>query len=168
MDIDVVILFLLIFIIGVIFGINLKKHTAKSENLVNLDDSRKVELSKCCTDSKCYSKPPHLRKDCDANKASAKKELEKEFTQMYTQEEYYKKLEDLGITTKGQMNNVSIDKAYAAKMNQQIVINPAIEKNTDVNIRKDDRDEVRGYDMYNLAAYTPSNTVSLPTTLPTK
>jgi hypothetical protein len=39
-------------------------------------------------------------------------------------------------------------------MNEQIVINPALDKITDENIRKDDRDEVRGYDVLVLAPYT--------------
>ncbi len=149
-DIDIVILFLIIFIVGILIGLNLKK---KQENIVNLDDSRKVELSKCCTDPKCYSKPPHLRTNCAENKAAAKEELDKEFKQMYTQEEYYKKLEDMNIIKNGQLNNVQIDAAYAAKMNEQIVINPALDKDTDKNIRKDDRDEVRGYDLKELAPY---------------
>ncbi len=153
MDIDIVILFLIVFVIGILFGANLKKNAATSEHIVNLDDSRKVELSKCCTDPKCYSKPPHLRDNCDANKAAAKEELDKEFKQMYTQEEYYKKLEDLGITKQGQLNNVDINKAYAAKMNEQIVINPAMDTTLDATIRKDDRDEVRGYDVDSLAPY---------------
>jgi predicted membrane protein len=154
MDIDIVILFLIVFVIGILFGANLKKNSTTSEHIVNLDDSRKVELSKCCTDSKCYSKPPHLRNNCDANKADAKQELDKEFKQMYTQEEYYKKLEDLGITQKGQLANIDIDKAYIAKMNEQIVINPAMDTSLDATIRNDDRDEVRGYDVDSLAPYT--------------
>jgi hypothetical protein len=149
-DIDIIILFLVIFIVGIMVGLTFKKQ----ENIVNLDDSRKVELSKCCTDPKCYSKPPHLRNNCASNKEEAKKELDKEFTPMYTQEEYYKKLEDLDILKKGQLNNVQIDAAYADKMNQRIVINPALSNNTDRNIRQDDRDEVRGYDLKVLAPYT--------------
>jgi hypothetical protein len=155
MDIDIVILFLIVFIIGILFGANLR-NSKSSEHIVNLDDSRKVELSKCCTDAKCYSKPPHLRDNCQANKDAAKVELDKEFKQMYTQEEYYKKLEDLGITQKGQLNNLDIDKAYADKMNEQVVINPAIDTKLDEDIRKDDRDEVRGYDVGNLASYNGS------------
>jgi len=154
MDIDIVILFLIVFVIGILFGANLKKNSTTSEHIVNLDDSRKVELSKCCTDSKCYSKPPHLRDNCDANKAAAKQELDKEFKQMYTQEEYYKKLEDSGITQKGQLANIDIDKAYADKMNQQIVINTAMDASLDATIRNDDRDEVRGYDVGSLAPYS--------------
>jgi hypothetical protein len=154
MDIDIVILFLIVFVIGILFGANLKKNSTTSEHIVNLDDSRKVELSKCCTDPKCYSKPPHLRDNCDTNKADAKQELDKEFKQMYTQEEYYKKLEDLGITQKGQLANIDIDKAYIAKMNEQIVINPAMDTSLDATIRNDDRDEVRGYDVGSLAPYT--------------
>uniref|UniRef100_A0A6C0HWM7 Uncharacterized protein n=1 Tax=viral metagenome TaxID=1070528 RepID=A0A6C0HWM7_9ZZZZ len=154
MDIDIVILFLIVFVIGILFGANLKKNSTTSEHIVNLDDSRKVELSKCCTDPKCYSKPPHLRDNCDANKAAAKQELDKEFKQMYTQEEYYKKLEDSGITQKGQLANIDIDKAYIAKMNEQIVINPAMDTSLDTTIRNDDRDEVRGYDIGSLAPYS--------------
>ena len=152
MDIDIVILFLIVFIIGILFGANLR-NSKSSEHIVNLDDSRKVELSKCCTDAKCYSKPPHLRDNCQANKDAAKVELDKEFKQMYTQEEYYKKLEDLGITKKGQLTNIQIDKAYLDKMNERLVINPALDENTDKTIRKDDRDEVRGYDESSIAPY---------------
>ncbi len=155
MDIDIVILFLIVFIVGILFGSYLRKNkTNTSEHIINLDDSRKVELSKCCTNSKCYSKPPHLRNNCEANKVAAKEELAKEFKQMYSQEEYYKKLEETGITQKGVLNNVSIDKAYADKMNEQIVINPAINTNLDATIRKDDRDEVRGYDVDMFAPYS--------------
>jgi len=152
MDIDIVILFLIVFIIGILFGANLRNKN-KQENIINLDDSRKIELSKCCTEPKCYSKPPHLRNNCQANKDAAKVELEKSFEPAYTQEQYYKKLEETGITSKGQLNNVNIDKAYAAKMNERIVINPAIDDKLDVTIRKDDRDEVRGYDTEVLAPY---------------
>lgn len=154
MDIDIVILFIIVFIIGILFGANLRKSSENtSEHIVNLDDSRKVELSKCCTDPKCYSKPPHLRDNCQANKDAARVELEKSFEPAYTQEQYYKKLEETGITSKGKLNNVDIDKAYVAKMNERIVINPAIDDKLDVNIRKDDRDEVRGYDVGVLAPY---------------
>lgn len=142
-DLDIVLLIIIVFIVGVLVGLQLKKNGA--EHIVNLDDSRKVELSKCCTDSKCYSKPPHLRDNCTQNKDEAKKELDKEFQQMYTQEEYYKKLDELGITKDGQLTNKNIDEAYVAKMNEKIVINPALDETTDATIRKDDRDEVRGY-----------------------
>ena len=152
MDIDIVILFLIVFIIGVLFGANLKKSN-NSEHIVNLDDSRKVELSKCCTDAKCYSKPPHLRNNCEDNKVKAKEELDTKFKQMYTQEEYYKKLEDLDIIKNGQLNNKDTTDAYLAKMNEQIVINTALDETTDKTIRKDDRDEVRGYDVSILAPY---------------
>ena len=88
-----------------------------------------------------------------ANKDADKVELEKSFEPAYTQEQYYKKLEETGITSKGQLNNVNIDKAYAAKMNERIIINPAIDDKLDITIRKDDRDEVRGYDTEVLAPY---------------
>ena len=148
-NIDIVLLLIIAFILGALVAINIKKY--KSEHIVNLDDSRKVELSKCCTESKCYSKPPHLRDNCAQNKEEAQKSLDKEFQQMYTQEEYYKKLEDLGITKDGNLTNKNIDEAYVAKMNEKIVVNTKLDESTDTNIRKDDRDEVRGYDVSNLA-----------------
>jgi hypothetical protein len=144
-SIDIVLLLIIAFVFGVLIAMNFKK--CNSEHIVNLDDSRKVELSKCCTEPKCYSKPPHLREKCPQNKEDAKKELDKEFQQMYTQEEYYKKLDELGITKDGQLTNKNIDEAYVAKMNQIVVVNTKLDETTDTNIRKDDRDEVRGYDL---------------------
>ncbi len=143
--IDIVLLLIISFIFGILVTMNLKN--CKSEHLINLDDSRKVELSKCCTDPKCYSKPPHLRDNCNQNKEDSKKQLEKEFQQMYTQEEYYKKLDELGITKDMQLTNKDIDEAYVARMNEKVVVNTSLDANTDETIRKDDRDEVRGYDI---------------------
>jgi hypothetical protein len=149
-SIDIIILLIIVLIIGILAGMHLQKN--KTEHIVNLDDSRKIELSKCCTDSKCYNKPPHLRDNCVANKENAKNELDKEFQQMYTQEEYYKKLNDLDIIK--DLNNKQLDEKYYAKMNERIVINPALDEETKKTIRKDDRDEVRGYDVLNLAPYS--------------
>jgi hypothetical protein len=150
-NIDIVLLLIIAFIFGVLVAINIKNKS--SEHIVNLDDSRKIELSKCCTDPKCYDKPPYLRNNCSQNKTEAKEELDKEFKQMYTQEEYYKKLEDLGITKDNILTNKNIDEAYVAKMNQRIVVNTALDEKTDATIRKDDRDEVRGYDVLDLAPF---------------
>ncbi len=154
-SIDIVLLLIISFIFGVYLGMELKKN--KQENIVNLDDSRKVELTKCCSDPKCYSKPPYLRENCQKNKNNAKEQLESEFKQMYTQEEYYKKLEDLGITNKGELTNKKIDDAYYAKMNEKVIINPALDSKLDEKIRQDDRDEVRGYDVNSLAPYNKIN-----------
>ena len=151
-NIDIVLLLIIAFTFGILIAMSIKKCNA--EHIVNLDDSRKVELSKCCTDSKCYSKPPHLRDNCVQNKEDAKQTLDKEFQQMYTQEEYYKKLEDLGITKDGTLTNKQIDEAYVAKMNKKIYVNTKLDETTDATIRKDDRDEVRGYDISNLAPLT--------------
>ena len=41
-------------------------------------------------------------------------------------------------------------------MNKQVVINPSIDTKLDENIRKDDRDEIRGYDVGNFASYNVS------------
>jgi hypothetical protein len=149
-SIDIVLLLIIAFIFGILVAMSIKK--CNSEHIVNLDDSRKVELSKCCTEPKCYNKPPYLRENCTKNKEDAKKELDKEFQQMYTQEEYYKKLEDLGIN-KGELTNKKIDEAYFAKMNEKVVVNTALDNNTNNNIIKDDRDEVRGYDVKDLAPW---------------
>ncbi len=144
-NIDIVLLLIIAFVSGILITIKFLKFN--TEHIVNLDDSRKVELSKCCTEPKCYSKPPHLRENCPKNKEEAKKELDKEFQQMYTQEEYYKKLDELGITKDAQLTNKNIDEAYVAKMNQIVVVNKQLDETTYTNIRKDDRDEVRGYDL---------------------
>ena len=79
-NIDIVLLLIISFILGVLVGNYIKKGT--QENIVNLDDSRKVELTKCCTDPKCYSKPPYLRENCIKNKEDSKKQLESKFKQM--------------------------------------------------------------------------------------
>jgi hypothetical protein len=149
-NIDIILLLVISFIIGALLGMYINKNLA--EHIVNLDDSRKIELSKCCTNSKCYNKPPHLRDNCVVNKENAKKELDKEFQQMYTQEEYYKKLDDLNIIN--DLNNRKIEEKYVAKMNERIVINSALDETTSENIRKDDSDEVRGYDVLDLAPYS--------------
>lgn len=148
-SIDIVLLLIISFVFGVIVTMYFKKN---QENIVNLDDSRKIELSKCCTEPKCYNKPPHLRDNCLTNKQEAKEELDKEFKQMYTQEEYYKKLDDLGVDKNFQ--NKVIDENYIAKMNLKLVVNPALDSKTEETIRKDDRDEVRGYDISIIAPYT--------------
>jgi hypothetical protein len=151
-NVDVVILMIISLIFGVFIGLNIKTNKKNQENIINLDDSRKVELSKCCTDSKCYSKPPHLRDNCETNKKEATNELEQNFKQMYSQEEYYKKLDELKITK--DMSEKQLDENYVAKMNQRIVVNKALEdKKLDTLIRTDQRDEVSGYDVSNYAPY---------------
>jgi hypothetical protein len=55
---------IILMVIGFILGFMTACALKNKEHLINLDDSRKVELSKCCEDEKCYSKPPHLRTNC--------------------------------------------------------------------------------------------------------
>jgi hypothetical protein len=117
------------------------------ETLVNLDDSRKIELSKCCADDKCYSKPPYLRTDCIKNKEEAFKKLENMFTEMYTQEEYYKKLEENNLIK--DKSNFERDVDYMKKFNAKISIGGGANKLDDMTftkMRMDGRDEVKGYD----------------------
>ncbi len=148
-EIDIVILMIISFMLGFIIAhqmINKFK-----ENLINLDDSRKVELSKCCTNPPCYGKPPYLRVNCDKNKDDAQKSLDNQFDLQYTQEEYYKKLEDEKILS--DVTNVAREEEYVRTMNQELIVNKALDKNTYNKIIKDDRDEVRPYDVNDFAKY---------------
>jgi hypothetical protein len=138
-----IIAFILGFMVSRIIGNN-------KEHLVNLDDSRKIELSKCCADDKCYSKPPHLRVDCVKNKEEAFKKLENMFTEMYTQEEYYKKLEENNLIKN--KSNFQRDIDYMNKFNAKITVDAGLNKLDDMTftkIRMDDRSEVKGYSKWN-------------------
>jgi hypothetical protein len=129
--------------------------TLFNEHLINLDDSRKIELSKCCTDDKCYNKPPHLRDNCQLNKDKAVKDLDSQFKQMYTQEEYYKLLDELNILKEKSNNTKDIE--YTKKMNEKLSPVQNVDEKTFNLIIKDDRDEVRGSDQTNYASYKPTN-----------
>jgi hypothetical protein len=117
-----------------------KQLNLQTEHLVNLDDSRKVELSKCCTNKQCYNKPPHLRDNCEENKKNAFNDLDKIFKEMYSQEEYYNKLKELNLIK--DVSNFDRDVKYMNEFNEKIAL--GMEKSTFDNVRLDDRDEVRG------------------------
>ncbi len=139
---------IILMVISFILGFMVSRIMSKNmEPLVNLDDSRKIELSKCCTDDKCYSKPPHLRTDCVKNKEEAFKKLESMFDQMYTQDEYYKKLEEKDLIKN--KSNFQRDVDYMNKFNAKIAVMTGSDKLADAlftKIRMDDRGEVKGYD----------------------
>ena len=78
------------------------------ENLVNLDESRKERLKKCCTTDKCYDKPSFLHiydtdgnilplNSCENNKKFIADRLDKVYNQMFTNEKYNKLLKDLKL-----------------------------------------------------------------------
>ena len=117
------------------------------ENLINTDDSRKKELTKCCTDSKCYSKPPYMREGCDANKIEAQKELDTMFNQAYTQEEYYKKLNELNVIKTQDMPNVQKEQEFINKLNERITLDKAVGNTLFDKIVTDKQDEVCGYNI---------------------
>ena len=110
------------------------------EPLINLDDSRKIELSKCCNNNKCTDKPPHLRENCQANKEEAFIQLETRFKEMYTQEEYYKKLKELNLIKDS--SNFDRDVKFMNEFNEKIL--SGVDNETFNKIRLDDKDEVRG------------------------
>lgn len=57
------------------------------ESFLNLRDSHKKTIKKCCED--CLDKPKHLRsKDCPEISNNARKNLMKHYKQMYSNEEY--------------------------------------------------------------------------------
>jgi hypothetical protein len=148
MDLEIVLLLVISFILGFISS---RHYYNNIEPIVNLDDSRKVELSKCCADDKCYSKPPHLRKDCLKNKEAALKKIEQQFTEMYTQDEYYKQIDKLGIIAN--KTNFERDKELLSKLNEQLNLNNRLDQATFDNIRNDSRDEVRGGTVNNYTSY---------------
>jgi hypothetical protein len=147
-EIDIIILIIISFILGFLVAHYMIK---KTENLINLDDSRKIELSKCCTNPTCYQKPPYLRENCNKNKEESMQMLDKQFDLQYTQEEYYKKLQETGVLS--QINNVDREAKYVNEMNEELIVNKALNEKTFNKIIKDDRDEVRPYDVNDFAPY---------------
>ncbi len=154
-DLDLLILLVVTFILGFISSKMYYNKNDNKEHLVNLDESRKVELSKCCDNDKCYSKPPYLRENCIEHKKEALKELESQFAQMYTQDQYYEKIDKLGIIKN--KTNFERDKDLLEKLNEKLNINNRLDQLTYDKIRNDTRDEVRGSDEGNYTPYKQSN-----------
>jgi hypothetical protein len=162
-SIDMIIAFLIILVVSILFFYGYNKASGKMthvENLINTDDSRKKELTKCCTDKKCYSKPPFMRENCEANKIEAKKELDTMFDQAYTQEEYYKKLNELNFIKTQDMPNVEKEQQFVNKLNERITLDKAVGDTLFNKIVTDKQDEVcgyniRGFDMKDYAPFIP-------------
>ena len=127
------------------------------ENLINTDDSRKKELTKCCKEPKCYSKPPFMRENCEENKEEAQKELDTMFDQAYTQEEYYKKLNELNFIKTQDMPNVQREQDFVNKLNERMTLDKAVGESLFNKIVTDKQDEVCGYNIrgFDIKDYAP-------------
>lgn len=171
-SIDMIIIVIIILIIAILIHYGFKNangtmtntktnnDTAKVEHLINTDDRRKKELIKPCTEPRCYSKPLFLRENGEANKQEAEKELEKMFEQTYTQEEYYKKLNELNFIKTQDMPNVLKEQEFVNKLNERITLDKAVGETLFDKIVSDKQDEVcgyniRGYDMKDYAPFIP-------------
>jgi hypothetical protein len=155
-DLDLLILIIVSFIIGFIVSkMYYNNYNNDKEHLVNLDDSRKEALTKCCDNEKCYSKPPYLRKNCIENKNKSLKDLESQFKQMYTQDQYYEKIDKLGVITN--KTNFERDRELLNKLNEKLNVNNRLDQLTYDNIRNDIRDEVKGSDKGNYSPYKQSD-----------
>jgi hypothetical protein len=143
---SIFILLVITFILGYVLGSKLPE---MKEHLINLDDSRKKDLTQCCKNPPCYYQPPYLRENCEENKKKAFKELDSQFKESYTQKEYYNKLNELNILKN--KSNYQNDNEFKKKMNERLKVNL---NETDFNkVIKDDRDEVKGFESQNFAQY---------------
>ena len=107
-----------IIILLVIIILYIKNSTwiqSKMEHIINTDDSRKLELQKCCSGEKCYSKPPFLQNytdspnKCNLNKNKMAAILDKSYEQMFTQDKYNTILTDLKI--RPNIDNTTIERS---------------------------------------------------------
>jgi hypothetical protein len=150
-SIDMIIAVIIILVVAILihYGLNQVNGSTMTnvENLINTDDSRMKELTKCCTEPKCYSKPPFMRENCEANKVEAKKELDTMFDQAYTQEEYYKKLNELNFIKTQDMPNVQKEQEFVNKLNERITLDKAVGNSLFDKIVTDKQDEVCGYNI---------------------
>ena len=140
---------ILVVVIFIHYGLNNITNSSMTniENLINTDDSRKNELTKCCTEPKCYSKPPFMREKCDENKVEAKKELDTMFDPAYTQDEYYKKLNEINFIKTQDMPNVVKEQEFINKLNERITLDKAVGETLFNKIVTDKQDEVCGYNI---------------------
>jgi len=172
-SIDLILTFIIILVVSILihYGLNKTTNTPNTnitntantsqltniENIINTDDSHKKELTKCCTEPKCYSKPPFMRENCEMNKAEAKQQLDTMFNQSYTQEEYYKKLNDLNFIKTQDMPNVQKEQDFINKLNERITLDKAVGETLFNKIVIDKQDEICGYNIrgYDTQFYAP-------------
>ena len=143
---SIFILLVIAFILGYVLGAKLPE---MKEHLVNLDDSRKKDLTQCCKNPPCYYQPPYLRENCEENKKKAFDSLESQFKESYTQKEYYDKLKEMDILKS--KTNYQNDINFNDKLNEKLQVKL---NETDFNkVIKDDRDEIDGYERRIFAQY---------------
>jgi hypothetical protein len=147
MDLTDIVIIIVIILVAILICYNF---ICQKDHMINLDDSRKKELTKCCIETKCYAKPDFLREKCEENKIEAKKELDKSFEPVYTQEEYYKKLNNLDIIKTQDMPNIEKDQQFINKLNERINV---IDTMTFDKIVNDDTNMIVGYNKSEYASF---------------
>jgi hypothetical protein len=101
MTISYIISFITIIILIIFLYFTFLKST--KEHLVELNECKRKNMIKCCTDENCTddtygdSKPPFLRKNCEENKINSEKILEKSYEQMFTPAEYNKMFKEINL-----------------------------------------------------------------------
>jgi hypothetical protein len=139
------IIFLIIILLLIIYCITLVN---RKEHIVNLDDSRKIELKKCCPPGNiCYSKPNFITENCSENIIQSRATLEKSYEQAFTNEEYNKILKEKDI--RHDIPNAVIDRAIKQEKVQDrenINLVKVIGINTYNEMIRDNTDMVNGYD----------------------
>jgi hypothetical protein len=120
----------------------------RKEHIVNLDDSRKINLTKCCPPGNiCYSKPNFLTEKCLENIKNSKETLDKSYEQAFTDDEYNKILKEKNI--RHDIPNGVIDRAEKQEKVQDrenINLVKVIGVNTYNEMIKDNTDMINGYD----------------------
>lgn len=146
-DMFIAVAIILIVAILIYQGFEKVNEMANVEKLINTDNSRKKELTKCCTDTKCYSKPEFMRQDCQANKEDAKKTLDTMFEQTYTQDEYFQKLNEMNIIKDKDLPTIQKEQEFVNKLNERITLDKAIGESLFDKIVTDKQDQVCGYNI---------------------
>ena len=141
----------------VLYMYTLKCSHSKLEHIINTDDSRKIELKKCCKGERCYSKPPFLQnydntKDippnsCESNKETASAILDKSYEQMFSNDHYNMLLKDLKI--RPDVDNTKVERArkeISLEIRKLDDISKKIGLDAYNSMILDDTDNIIGYD----------------------
>ena len=150
---NICIIFLFIIIFLLLYCILLTNR--QKEHIVNLDDSRKIELRKCCPPGAiCYSKPDFLTENCLENIKNSQDTLNKSYEQAFTNDEYNKIIKEKNI--RQDIPNAVIDRAIKQEKIQDrenINLVNVIGVDTYNQMIKDNTNMVNGYDTNELYAY---------------
>lgn len=149
MELLYTVIIMVIIVIMIIIIIIIKK----KEHIVNLNESHKTDLKKCCQAGKCISEPSFLKEDCKEIKINSLKILKKEYDQMFSKEMYNKLLNKLNIrrtnySIEGASNTSEkidrIEKEKELQKRQQITLNNMDVKTYNM-ILNDSIDTISGY-----------------------